>query len=118
MDHQKRIAPAPSSWVLGASTSGNELDAALARILAEPSHAHRFVTGIADVLDNDPFLTVNALLVADAMNAAARHVFTGLPDIVAAQASETAIDELPETYPGELAGSLAARIRAAAEDLR
>jgi hypothetical protein len=95
-----------------------DLDAALARILAEPSHAHRFLAGIADVLDNHPFLTVNALLVVDAMNAAALHVFAGLPEIVAAQAAETAVDELPEAYPGELAGSLAARIRAAAEDVR
>jgi hypothetical protein len=109
MDHQNPSLPAFSLA---------DLDAALARILAEPSHAHRFLTGIADVLDNDPFLTVNHQLVTDAMNAAARHVLGGLPDIVAAQASETAIAEFPETYPGELATSLAARIRAAAEDLR
>jgi hypothetical protein len=99
-------------------TDTAQLDEALARILSEPSWAHRLLQGIADVLDNQPFLTVNEALLTEACDIATSHVLGHLTPYIADQARQVAMDEMPEAYPGETAGSLAARIRAAAEDVR
>jgi hypothetical protein len=93
------------------------MDLALAELLAG-SPAWRFLNGVADVLDNHPFLTVTEPLVTEALNLAGAHTLGALLPSVASRASEDAMDELPEFAPGDLAGSYANRIRAAAEDLR
>jgi hypothetical protein len=95
-----------------------DLDAALTQILSEPSWAYRFLNGVADVLEGHAFLTVNEGLLTEALNLAKAYILGALPAIVVSQATHAAMDEMPEAYPGETADSLAARIRAAAEDLR
>jgi hypothetical protein len=99
-------------------TDWSELDNTLTRLLQEPSYASKIVTATADVLDGDPFLTVNAMTMDYAAKIAAHQVTDGLPDVVAVEALAAATRALPLAYPGETCGEYAIRLRAVAKALR
>jgi hypothetical protein len=99
-------------------TDWSEIDDTLARLLREPSHASRILTTTADVLAGDPFLTINAWTLDDAVRISAHLVTDGLPDAVATEAESAARLALPRTYPGETCGEYAIRLRAVAGSIR
>lgn len=94
------------------------MDLALAEFLAGPSHAHRFLTGVADVLEGDPFLTVTQDLLDEALNLSTQYILGNLDSRIVEETTRIATVELPLFATGETTGLYAARIRAAAEDLR
>ncbi|MHC3392071.1 hypothetical protein ACLQ2E_21790 [Streptomyces lavendulocolor] len=99
-------------------TDWSELDDTLARLLQEPSHASQIMNAAADVLIGDPFLTVNAWTLDDAIRIGAHLVTDGLPDAVAAEAERAARLALPLAYRGETCDTYALRLRAAAWSIR
>ncbi|WP_028814440.1 hypothetical protein [Streptomyces flavidovirens] len=98
-------------------TDHTELDAALRRILAEPSTTARIITATADELDTHPFLTINSLSLDYAATIALRHVTDGLPDVVATEAITAATHAFPPAHPGERCGEYAVRLRDLAPSL-
>jgi len=92
-------------------------DTALRQFLAEPSHANRFLTGVADVLEGDPFLTMTQDLLDEALNLSQAYILGNLDRAVASESAQIAMAELPVFIPGEQAGLYTARIRACAADL-
>jgi hypothetical protein len=95
-----------------------QFDTGLAALLAGPSHAHRFLTGVADVLDSDPLLDMHENYLTEALNLSRAYTLAPLARAIATEAAQIAMREMPLAYRGETTGSLALRIRAAAEDIR
>ncbi|MDQ0842427.1 hypothetical protein [Streptomyces sp. V1I6] len=93
-------------------------DSALRQFLAAPSHAHRFLAGVADVLKGDPFLTMTQDLLDEALNLSTQYILGNLDSKIVEETTRIATAELPLFAPGETTGLYAARIRASAEDLR
>jgi hypothetical protein len=93
--------------------TSEDLDTALARILSEPSWAHRLLHATARTLEEQPFLVMNYRLLTDALNEAKDQVCAGLPDVVVCQATETAMSAVPAVRD-ETAGEYTLRLRAAA----
>lgn len=97
------------------SPTSEELDTALARILSEPSWAHRLLCATARVLeDEQPFQTMNPTVLCDAVNDSVQHALAGLPDVVVTESTMRATDALPDMRPGITAGEYALQVRAAA----
>jgi hypothetical protein len=94
--------------------TADTFDSALRQFLAEPSHAQRFLDGVADVLESDPFLTMTRDLLDEALNLATQYILGNLDSHIRAEATETAMAELPLFVPGEHAGLYTARLRACA----
>ncbi|HEY9369303.1 hypothetical protein [Streptomyces sp.] len=94
-----------------------ELDETLRRILSEPSTAARIALATADVLDEDPHLTVNAWVLGYATTIGARLVTDTLPDVVADEAIRTVARAMPAPYLAETCGEYAIRVRDTARSL-
>lgn len=87
-------------------------DAVLRRILTEPSHAARVLTGMADLLERrDPFLVLNADDLEQAAVDAGATVLQGLPRVVAQDAADRAAAALPDARHQEIGSTYAGRLR-------
>jgi hypothetical protein len=94
--------------------TADRFDSALRQFLAEPSHAQRFLDGVADVLEGDPFLAMTRDRLDEALNLSTQYILGNLDSRIRAEATEAAMDELPLFIPGEPTGLYAARLRACA----
>jgi hypothetical protein len=99
-------------------TDHTQLDAALRRILTEPTHSARLLTETADRLeDESPFLVLTGWQYSDASIAAHKSVLHNLPAVIANEAIVRALTAQPVPRHGETAGEYALRLRAAAKGL-
>jgi hypothetical protein len=96
-------------------TYGTDLDLVLARILSEPTWAHRLLLAAAHHLETDqPFQICAPAILTEALDHGYEQVCAGLPEIVANEAAQRAVAVLPELRPDATAGEVALKLRAAA----
>lgn len=93
------------------------LDDTIARILAEPSWAHRLAYATASFLDQQPTEEMDSYSLIDAVNDAEELVLPGIPGRVAGEALTALHNALPRTYLTETNGEYALRLRAVAKGL-
>jgi hypothetical protein len=98
-------------------TDHTQLDAALRRILTEPTWAQQLAIATAAALEDDPFIVIGGWQLTAAINTAITRVLAGLPGIVAAEATTRMYEALPQARPLETAGEYAVRLRAVAKGL-
>jgi len=95
--------------------TSEDLDTALARILAEPTWAHRLLCAAAHHLETDqPFQICTPVVLTEALDHGYEQVCADLPEIVADEAALRAVAVLPEIRPRDTAGEVALQLRAAA----
>lgn len=93
-----------------------DMDALLARILAEPSWARQILvaTAVGLAIEN-PFLVATTNDIDAALTSVAECLLSHLPDVVADEAMERASAAAPMPGPRETQSAYAIRLRAAAE---
>lgn len=97
------------------SPTSEELDTALARILSEPSWAHRLLCAAATVIEREhPHFTMTYSVLTDALNQGKDQALAGLPDVVVHEATMTAMSAVPAVRGSETLAEYALRLRASA----
>lgn len=95
-----------------------DMDALLARILAEPTWAKQIIDAVTIALvTEDPFLVLTLADIDALLTSTSECLLSHLPNVVIEEAEQRAAAVLPLIHPRETADAYALRLRAAAKDL-